>query len=326
MNLDTFILKCQEHIHGEFDKLKCGDLYVETDRGKLRLEFSVFSKNSHVDKVTYTAPGVTIELRPMRGLDGEIDYQNVAVQLAFIIIIRWERRGQEIKRIEELVAQLETIRKAEVFYKWDLGVRPRVDVILDGSEMVLFSVFGSGIKYQPSRTALGGVYKRTGHELVAQSVAEIAAVPITEYEKLAERRCGSRRMDMFVSENVRYVCEEDDDFGWVLIGENRICPIKRIRPEKILCDLTQVIDDHPDFADLHLFTVGSVKTLVHTAEPMKGLIASADVTIHSKTDKDFALWFRVYDNAHVTCTCGMSDASRKAVQLIEDHMRPIQHS
>lgn len=324
MNLETFVVKCQEHINGEFDRLKCGDDFVETDRGKLRIEYSMYGEK-HVDKVTFNAPGIELNMRPLRGAGGVIDYDHVLMHLAFAIITRYEARKKEILRIEELVAQLETIRKAEVFYKWEHNLRPRVDVILEGTEIVLFSVFGSGIKYQPSRTALGGLFRHVKHELTTQDVQEIAAVPITEYSKISERRCGRRCMDMFVSENVRYERGDEEDLGWIVIGDpDRICPIKRIRPEKILCDLTQAIDQHPDFADLDMFVFGNVRAEVHKTEPLKGLIESAGVTLHSKTNKDFKVWFRVYDNARVTCTCSLNDDSRKAVQIIEDYMRPLQ--
>ena len=324
MNLETFVLKCQEHINGEFDRLQCGDDFVETDRGKLRIEYLMYGGRS-VEKVTFNAPGIDLEMRPMRGAEGEIDYDHVLMHLAFAIITRYEARKKEILRIEQLIQELEKIRKAEVFYKWEYNLRPRVDVILEGSDLVLFNVYGSGIKYQPSRTALGGVFKRSGHVLTAQSAEEIAAVPITEYDKISERRCGSRQMDMFVSENVRYELEDEADLGWIVIGDaDYVCPIKRIRPEKTLCDLTLAIDDNPDFADLDLFVVGSVRAEVHKTGPLKGLIESAGVTLHSKTDKDFKLWFRVYDNARVTCTCSMHDISRKAVAIIEDRMRPLQ--
>jgi hypothetical protein len=327
MNLETFVLKCQEHINGEFDKLACGDHYIETDRGKLRIEYSPYANDNVVDKVTFTAPGITLEMRPLRGAQGEIDYEHVLMHLAFAIITRYEARKIEIKRIEELIAQLETIRKTEVFYKWHHDLRPRVEVILDGTDMVLFNVFGSGIKYQPSRTALGGLFRRVGHEVTAQNVADIMAVPITEYERIMERRCGSRRMDIFVSENVRYVAPEadDSDFGWIEVGDkNKFNSPKRIRPERMVSELVNTIAEHPAFADIRLRPVGGVETVIHTAEPMKGLIATAELRVKSDDDPEFALWFRVYDNAHVTCTCALNDISNQAVAIIEQHMRPIQ--
>lgn len=323
MNFDTFLLNCQEIIHGEFEHLRTGDRYVETDHGKLRIVHGFYAPET-VESVEYKAVGIDVKFQPYKNHEGLYNFESILLQLRYLEATRWMERHNEIDVIEMHIRELEKIGKAPVTFIRRYGLRPHVAVVLDGTEdLTLFTISGRGIKYLPSRAAMGDEKHKAGAEIFAQSVSEIKAVPIQGYEKIMERRCGSRRMDMFVSENVFYIPpDEEDEFGWIQVGL-AACDIMRVEPivmgEKIV-----------EFLRGCTVLEGMEISVVHSAferrkaDPCRGHVQSAEFRLSSTTHPKFAVWFRIRDNAHVTLTKGLDETSGLVARLIAGYMEPIQ--
>lgn len=323
MNFETFILKCQEIIHGEFDLLRVGDHYVETDYGKLRIVHSRYAPGT-VEAVEYMATGIDVRFQPYKNHEGHYNFESILEQLSLLVATRWMVRHHEIDAIEMYVRELEKIGKAPVTYIRKFGLRPHVQVVLDGTEdLILFTISGRGIKYQPSRAAMGDEKRKAGQEITVQSVAEIKAVPIEGYEKIMERRCGSRRMDMFISEDVSYIApDEEDEFGWIQIGLP-ICGIMRVEPITMGNMIVDFLRGCTVLDDMNI-TVAYFDFDRRQTDPCKGHVLSAEFRLSSTTNPDFAIWFRLFDNCQLTLTCGLDETSELAGKLITGYLDPIQ--
>jgi hypothetical protein len=323
MNFDTFVLKCQEVINGEFDLLRIGDRYVETDYGKLRIVHSFYAPET-VESVEYSAFGIEVKFRPYKDHEGNHNFAKILEQLSLLVASRWMERQREIDAIEMYVRELEKIRKAPVTYIRHYGMRPRVEVVLDGTEdLTMFSINGSGIKYLPSRAAMGDEKHKAGAAITTRSVSEIKAVPITVYEKIMERRCGSRRMDMFISEGVEYIRpEEGENFGRIQVGLP-CCDIMRVEPIVLGNKIVEFLRGCSVLDDMNI-TVAYFDFDRRQTDPCKGHVLSAEFRLSSNTNPDFAIWFRLYDNAQLTLTCGLDETSELAGKLITGYLDPIQ--
>lgn len=323
MNFDTFLLKCQEIIHGELEHLRTGDRYVETDHGKLRIVHSFYAPET-VDSVEYKAVGIDVKFQPYKDHEGNYNFESILQQLRYLEATRWMERHREIDVIEMYIRELENIEKAPVTYIRRYGLRPHVAVVLDGTEdLTLFTISGRGIKYLPSRAAMGDVKHKAGQEIVVQSVSEIKAVPIEGYEKIMERRCGSRRMDMFVSENVSYIApDEDDEFGWIQIGLP-LCGIMRVEPIVMGNKIVEFLRGCTVLDEMNI-TVAYFDFERRKTDPCKGHVQSAEFRLSSTTNPNFAIWFRLLDNAHLTMTKGLDETSDLAGRLITGYLEPIQ--
>lgn len=322
MNLETFILKCQEVINGEFEVLRIGDRFVETDYGKLRISYCHFAQNN-IDAVEYTAFGIEAKFRPHVNYEGQYNYAMIIEQLSLLVASRWMERHREIDAIEMHIRELEKIRKASVTYIRHFGMRPRVDVVLDGTEnLIMFTINGAGIKYLPSRTAIGDTTNRAGSPVTVRTVAEIKAVPIEGYERIMERRCGSRLMDLFASADVHYIpATEDENFGWIEVG-SPLCPIMRVEPVDLSNNIIEHLREHPKLGGLHI-TVANIYQWHRRNEPCKGHVQWAEVRLSSPNNSDFAIWWRLYDNCKANITQGTDETSELAVQLINAYLDPI---
>lgn len=324
MNFDTFILKCQEIIHGEFEVLRNGDRFVETEHGKLRIVQGIYAPEA-VDAVEYKAVGIDVKFQPYKDHEGLHNFENIIQQLRYLEATRWMARHREIDAIEMYIRELEKIGKAPVTYIRKFGLRPTVEVVLDGTiDLCLFTISGSGIKYLPSRAAMGDATHKAGHVITTQSVSEIKAVPITGYEKIMERRCSSRRMDLFISENVLYVPpeNEDDNFGHIQVGNPR-CDIMRVEPIIMGNKIVEFLRGCTVLEGLEI-TVAYFDFQRRKTNPCVGHVQSAEFRLSSTTNALFAVWFCLLDNAHLTMTCGEDETSTLAGKLITAYLEPIQ--
>lgn len=273
MNFDTFILKCQEIIHGEFEVLRTGDRYVETDHGKLRIVKGIYEPEA-VDSVEYKAIGIDVKFMPYRDYEGNYNFESIIQQLTYLEATRWMARHREIDAIEMHIRELEKIGKAPV--------------------------------------------------TTVQSVSEIKAVPITGYEKIMERRCSSRRMDLFISENVLYVPPETEDsnFGHIQVGNPR-CDIMRVEPIIMGNKIVEFLRGCTVLEGLEI-TVAYFDFQRRKTNPCVGHVQSAEFRLSSTTNALFAVWFCLLDNAHLTMTCGEDETSTLAGKLITAYLEPIQ--
>ncbi len=324
MNLETFLLSCQEMMCEEFELLRSGDRYLESDRGKLNIQMQHYSPDALIDSVKYSAFGVIAEFQVCRDTEGKPNYETIHKQLLLLVASRWMERHREIDVIEMYIRELDKIAKAPVTYIRRYGMRPGVAVVLDGTEnLALFSITGTGIRYLPSRLAMGDEKHKAGQEVTVRSVAEIKAVPIEGFEKIMERRCGSRRMDIFVSENVEYIPPvEGENFGYVQVGLP-CCDIMRIEPIVMGNKIVAFLRGCTVLDGLEI-TVAHFDLERRQTDPCKGHVLSAEFRLSSINNPEFALWFRLHDNAKLTMTHGVDETSALAGRLVAGYLEPIQ--
>uniref|UniRef100_A0AB39CDM8 Uncharacterized protein n=1 Tax=Pseudomonas phage HRDY3 TaxID=3236930 RepID=A0AB39CDM8_9VIRU len=202
MLYDEFLEHCEKLFGSKIDKINADLTVLHSEVGTLRIEFSAYNEKL-IDKIEFTYTGATLKFQPPFTRERLYEFEHIFDNIQYAYVGRQLVRQREIEAIEQYILQLEEIRKAPVEYKRDFDKpMPSVRAVLQGSDINLLYVYPSGIRYEPS----GRVTKKTGGALrMCGEVAKLIYKPFTEHTKVHFKYNGSKRIDLFVSEGVRYV-------------------------------------------------------------------------------------------------------------------------
>lgn len=230
MKQQEFLEKCVALLEGPIDKHWAidGDYSIDSKWGKLYTEPVPRLGTGEIQCATYEGRGVEITVAPF--IDRELNarnFQHCYEALVHVIGMTKVRHTKDIMQIEQYITQLEEIRKVPVRWAREYSTSyPRAKAILKlpassitgpkalgwESEMVLLEVSGDCIQYAPASNTLekAGLGARTGGPVKVHRVQDLLLEPLPVAEKISRRRY-SMKGNMFVTPNLRYVVEPNED-------------------------------------------------------------------------------------------------------------------